>query len=69
MTTVTKSLRDGFISGGAILVLMMALPLVLLLFFTLRIVLIVVGAVALLGGAVAYTFSPRARACFEAQVG
>ena len=60
-----KSIKDGCMIGGGVLALVMALPLALLLFFTLRLVLPIGGVVVVVLGAVAYAFSPTARAWLE----
>ncbi len=67
MTRISQSLKDGFMIGGTLLLLVMALPIVLLLFLTLRFVLVIGGAVAVASCAVAYAFSPTARASLKTQ--
>jgi len=67
MRLIPMPVKEGLMIVGAILLLVVAFPLIVLLFFTMRFVLVFGGGVALVGAALAYAFSPTVRAWFKIQ--
>ncbi len=61
MRRIPMPLKEGFMIAGAVGLLVVAFPLIFLLFFTMRFVLVIGGGVALMGAALAYAFSPAVR--------
>jgi len=57
MRAMTTTFKDGLMIGGSALLLLMAFPLIVLLFFAMRFVVVVGGVIALVGVCMAYAFS------------
>jgi len=57
MRAMTTTFKDGLMIGGSAILLLMAFPLIVLLFFTMRFVVVVGGVIALVGACVAYALS------------
>jgi len=67
MRRISTLLKEGLTIGGVTLLLVAAFPLIMLLFFSMRFVVVIGGAVALLAAVLAYAISPSARSWFETQ--
>ena len=67
MRRMPMLLKEVLITAGITLLLAIAFPIIVVLFFTMRFALVIGGSVALLGSVLAYSLSPSVRSWFKTQ--